>query len=115
MRLAVVRGWPSAGRPNSSLKDGSWSVRHSLTADLRRHRSRARSPGASDPSRTTRRSADSARLRIDDLGDGVARLERRRRLHSRAVPPRLEGLARCEARTGWDHHPSDRSRDPLRA
>ena len=65
---------------------------------LRRRRSRARSPDASVPSGTTRRSAAAHGSASTISGRRSRVLARRRRVDSRAVPPRPERLARCEAR-----------------
>ena len=103
------------GQAQLLLKDGSWSVRHSLTArpsaaSLAGTLTGRIHAGAERLDARRQRTAPHRRSR-----DGGRAARRRRRIDSRAVPPRSERLARCEAHTGWDHHSSDCSRDPLRA
>ena len=103
------------GQAQLLLKDGSWSVRHSLTASPSAASLAGTVTGRIHPERNDSTLGGSARLRIDDLGPAVALLadagvsipEQYRRDLRGSLDARLEPR-------GHDH-PSDCSRDPLRA
>ena len=105
-------GLALGGQAQLRLKDGSWSVRHSLTASSSTASLAGTVSGRYRPDRRRRSAAargSSRRCRP------AAAAWRHWRLDSGAIPPSLERLARFDARTGRHNQPSGRSRHPCGA